>query len=208
MGWLLLTTRSIEACGVIQLPIEKSASYIDSLGRGKAPRAWGLMTWPSSVLAGRFLSCVYFEVSQIKGHIRVGRLQRGEGLSWWRAWGACQRPYWRRWRPLAGEQKGWGSKVKAMSQAFHLQGGCHGVKIVGVAPEDRTGTSSSRGCVVVTSCVLGMSGGQKVSPEKRGQSQIRVENVHMLYQHRSWWFKGILTFRHIDICLIYYMGQI
>ena len=95
-----------------------------------------------------------------------------------------------------------------MSQAFHLQGGCHGVKIVGVGPEDRTGTSSSRGHVVVTSCVPGMPGGQQVSPEKRGQSQIRVENVYMLCQHPSWRFKGISAFRHIDICLIYHMGQI
>lgn len=48
-----------------------------------------------------------------------------------------------------GKNRGGGEK--AMSQAFHLQGGCHGVKIVGVGPEDRTGTSSSRGHVVVTS---------------------------------------------------------
>lgn len=100
--------------------------------------------------------------------------------------GSLSKTLLKKMKTLSWGKKGMGEKSKAMSQAFHLQGGCHGVKIVGVTPEDRTGTSSSRGRVVVTSYVLGMSGGQQVSPEKRGQSQTRVENVYMLYQHPSW----------------------
>lgn len=53
------------------------------------------------------------------------------------------------------------------------------------------------GYVMVNSCVLGMSGGQQVSPGEKGPESNKRKKMYTCWYHTSWRFKGILAFRHI-----------